>query len=192
MTDYTGSIGYGVDFARAIQGDPLKTPGKEIVAALDEAIRLYPFIDADRQAAAGASYGGHLVNWLLGTTTRFKTMVSHAGLIDMEGQWSTSDVIHHREINAGGPPWGDSPIWDEQSPSSFAANFSTPILLTIGEKDYRVPINQTIAAWSYVQRKQVPGRLLVFHDADHWIMKGSEARYYWEEVHAWLGEYLAD
>ncbi len=192
MTDYTGSIGYGVEFARAIQGDPLETPGEEIVAALDEAIRLYPFIDADRQAAAGASYGGHLVNWLLGTTTRFKTMVSHAGLIDMEGQWSSSDVIHHREINAGGPPWGDSPIWDEQSPSSFADNFQTPILFTIGEKDFRVPINQTIAAWSYVQRKQVPGRLLVFHDADHWIMKGAEAQYYWEEVHRWLAEYLAE
>ena len=192
MTDYTGSVGYGVEFSRAIQGDPLKTPGDEIVAALDEAIRLYPFIDADRQAAAGASYGGHLVNWLLGTTTRFRTLVNHAGLVDLEGQWSSSDVIFHREINALGPPWGDSPIWDEQSPSSYAENFSTPILLTIGEKDFRVPVNQTIAAWSYVQRKQVPGRLLVFHSADHWIMKGAEARYYWEEVHAWLAEYLGD
>ena len=192
MTDYTGSVGYGVDFARAIQGDPLKTPGAEIEAALDEAIRLYPFIDADRQAAAGASYGGHMVNWLLGTTDRFETLVSHAGLIDLEGQWSSSDVIRHREINAGSPPWGNSPIWDEQSPSSYAANFSTPILLTIGELDYRVPLNQTIAAWSYVQRQQVPARLLVFHEADHWIMKGSEARIYWEEVHAWLAQYLGD
>ncbi|MEO1202637.1 MAG: S9 family peptidase, partial [Pseudomonadota bacterium] len=192
MTDYTGSVGYGVEFARNIQGDPLKTPGDEIMAALDEAIRLYPFIDADRQAAAGASYGGHLINWLQGSTTRFSALVGHAGLIDMEGQWSTSDVIYHREINAGGPPWGDSPVWKEQSPSTFAENFATPIMLTIGEKDFRVPINQTIAAWSYMQRMQVPGRLLVFHDADHWIMKGSEARYYWDEVHAWLAEHLSD
>ncbi len=192
MTDYTGSVGYGVEFSRAIQGDPLKTPSDEVVEALDEAIRLYPFIDADRQAAAGASYGGHMINWLQGTTKRFRTLVSHAGLVDLEGQWSTSDVIRHREINAGGPPWGDSPIWKQQSPSSLAANFSTPILLTIGEKDFRVPVNQTIAAWSYVQRQQVPGRLLVFHDADHWIMKGGEARYYWDEVHAWLADYLGD
>ena len=191
MTDYTGSVGYGVEFARGIQGDPLKTPGDEIIEALDEAIKLYPFIDADAQAAAGASYGGHLINWLLGTTNRFRTLVGHAGLMDLEGQWSTSDVILHREINAEGPPWGGSALWDEQSPSMLAANFSTPILLTIGEKDFRVPVNQTIAAWSYVQRQQVPGRLLVFHDADHWIMKGSEARYYWEEVHAWLAEYLS-
>ena len=70
--------------------------------------------------------------------------------------------------------------------------FSTPILLTIGEKDFRVPINQTISAWSYVQRKQVPGRLLVFHDANHWIMKGEEARYFWDEVFAWLDQYLGE
>lgn len=190
MTDYTGSVGYGVEFSRAIQGDPLKTPGDELNEALDEAIRLYPFIDEERQAAAGASYGGHLINWLQGTTNRFRTLVGHAGLVDMEGQWSTSDVVYHREINAEGPPWGDSPIWDRQSPSSYAANFSTPIMLTIGEKDYRVPLNQTIAAWTYLKRKQVPGRLLVFHEADHWIMKGAEARHYWDEVLAWLEKYL--
>ena len=191
MTDYTGSVGYGVEFSRAIQGDPLKTPGDELNEALDEAIRLYPFIDDSRQAAAGASYGGHLINWLQGTTTRYRTLVGHAGLVDLEGQWSTSDAVYHREINAEGPPWSDSPIWEEQSPSSFAANFSTPMMLTIGEKDYRVPVNQTIAAWTYLQRKQVPGRLVVFHDADHWIMKGAEAKHYWEEVHAWLEKWLS-
>lgn len=191
MTDYTGSVGYGVEFSRAIQGDPLKTPGDELNEALDEAIRRYPFIDPNLQAAAGASYGGHLINWLQGTTTRYRTLVGHAGLVDLEGQWSTSDVVYHREINAEGPPWGESPVWDEQSPSSHAANFSTPMMLTIGEKDYRVPVNQTIAAWTYLQRKQVPGRLLVFHDADHWIMKGPEARRYWEEVHAWLDRWLS-
>lgn len=78
------------------------------------------------------------------------------------------------------------------SPSSYADNFSTPMMLTIGEKDYRVPVNQTIAAWTYLQRKQVPGRLLVFHDADHWIMKGAEAKHHWEEVRAWLRKYLLD
>jgi dipeptidyl aminopeptidase/acylaminoacyl peptidase len=190
MTDYTGSVGYGADFSRAIGGDPLKTPGQDLLEAAAAAIERYPFIDADRQAATGASYGGHLVNWLQATTTHFKTLVGHAGLVDLEGQYSSSDGIYHREIMNGGPPWGDSPVWREQSPSTYADRFATPILLTIGEKDYRVPVNQTIAAWSYVQRQQVPGRLLVFHDANHWIMKGEEARYFWNEVHAWLARYL--
>lgn len=190
-TDYTGSVGYGEQFSRNIQGNPLRTPADEILEAVDEAIKRFPFVDGSRMAATGASYGGHLVNWLQGTTTRFDTLVGHAGLVDLEGQWSSSDVIYHREINNGGPAWGDSPVWKEQSPSTYADQFATPMMLTIGEKDYRVPVNQTIAAWSYLKRKNVPGKLLVFHDANHWVMKGPEARHYWNEVHEWLGRYLS-
>jgi dipeptidyl aminopeptidase/acylaminoacyl peptidase len=192
MTDYTGSVGYGEQFSRDIGGDPLKTPGQDLLDAAEVAIERYPFIDASRQAATGASYGGHLVNWLQATTTHFKALVGHAGLVSLEGQYASSDTIFNREVMNGGPPWSDSPVWRAQSPSTYAENFSTPILLTIGEKDFRVPINQTIAAWSYVQRNQVPGRLLVFHDANHWIMKGEEARHFWDELHAWLGKYLLD
>jgi dipeptidyl aminopeptidase/acylaminoacyl peptidase len=192
MTDYTGSVGYGEAFSRDIEGDPLKTPGQDLLEAARVAIERYPYIDESRQAATGASYGGHLVNWLQGTTSHFKALVGHAGLVSLEGQYASSDTIFNREVMNGGPPWGDSPVWREQSPSSYAEHFSTPIMLTIGEKDFRVPINQTIAAWSYVKRNQVPGRLLVFHDANHWIMKGEEARYFWEEVHAWLASHLLD
>lgn len=190
LTDYTGSVGYGAEFSRNIEGDPLKTPGEELIEAADVATERFDFIDPDRQAATGASYGGHLVNWLLATSNRFDVLVGHAGLVDLEGQYSTSDGIYHRERMNGGPPWGDSPVWEEQSPSTYADQFSTPTMLTIGELDYRVPINQTIAAWSYLQRMQVPSRLLVFHDANHWIMKGPEAKYFWDEVHDWLAEYL--
>ena len=192
MTDYTGSVGYGEAFSRDIGGDPLKTPGADLLQAAEVAIERFPFIDGSRQAATGASYGGHLVNWLQATTDHFKTLVGHAGLVSLEGQYASSDGIYHREIMNGGPPWGDSDVWREQSPSTYADRFATPILLTIGEKDYRVPVNQTIAAWSYLQRNQVPGRLLVFHDANHWIMKGEEARYFWNEVHAWLAKYLLE
>ena len=109
LTDYTGSTGYGVDFARAIQGDPLKTPGEELHQAVEEAIARYPAIDGTRVAASGASYGGHLVNWLEATSDRFKCLVGHAGLVSLEGQWSTSDAVYHREINHGGPPGWAAP-----------------------------------------------------------------------------------
>ena len=191
LVDYTGSVGYGAAFSRNIQGDPLATPGEELIEAAQEAARRFDFIDPDRRAATGASYGGHLVNWLLGTTDYFDVFVGHAGLVDLEGQWSTSDVIYHREVMNAGPPW-DSDVWRDQSPSTYAENFSTPTMLTIGLRDYRVPPNQTISAWTYLQRKQVPSRLLVFHDADHWIMNGKEARYFWDEVHDWLATYLKD
>jgi dipeptidyl aminopeptidase/acylaminoacyl peptidase len=190
MPDYTGSVGYGEEFGQAIQGDPLRTPGEEILEVVDAALARYPFLDGSRLAATGASYGGHLVNWLQATTDRFRCLIGHAGLISLEGQWATSDSIYHREINNGGPPWGTSPVWRDQSPSTYADRFATPQLLTIGENDYRVPINQTLAAWTYLKRRQVPSRLIVFHDANHWIMKGGDARYFWQEAHAWLAQYL--
>ena len=113
-------------------------------------------------------------------------------LVSLEGQWSTSDAIYHREINNGGPPWEGGPIWSEQSPARYAARFQTPVLLTIGERDYRVPLNQTLAAWAYLQRQEVPSRLIVFHDANHWIMRGGDARYFWGEVHSWLAQHLSE
>ncbi|MCP4045426.1 MAG: S9 family peptidase [Gammaproteobacteria bacterium] len=192
MTDYTGSVGYGEQFSLDIGGDPLKTPVQDVLDAASVAVERFGFIDESRQAATGASYGGHMINWLQGTTTHFKALVGHAGLVSLEGQYASSDTIFNREIMNGGPSWGESAVWRNQSPSSYADKFSTPVLLTIGEKDFRVPINQTIGAWSYLQRNQVPGRLLVFHDANHWIMKGEEAKYFWEEVHTWLAKYLLD
>jgi dipeptidyl aminopeptidase/acylaminoacyl peptidase len=192
LTDYTGSVGYGAAFAQAIQGDPFVTPGKELHEAVDEAIKRYPAIDETKVAASGASYGGHLVNWLQATSDRFVCLIGHAGLISLEGQWATSDEVYHRELNQGGPPWEGSPIWKEQSPSSFSSNFSTPVLLTIGEKDYRVPLNQTLAAWTLLQRMNVPSKLLVYHQANHWIMSGPDAAHFWSEVHQWLAKYLKD
>jgi dipeptidyl aminopeptidase/acylaminoacyl peptidase len=190
MTDFTGSTGYGEKFAQQIQGDPFIGPAAEINEAADEAIRQYKFIDGSRQAAAGASYGGHLVNWLQATTTRYKCLVSHAGLINLESQWGTSDTIYHREVNSGGPVWEQGPVWREQNPIRFAKNFRTPILLTVGENDFRVPLNQTLENWSVLQRMRVPSRLIVFPEENHWIQKGENSRFFYRELHAWLKKYL--
>ncbi|HJQ69839.1 MAG TPA: S9 family peptidase [Blastocatellia bacterium] len=192
MTDFTGSTGYGEKFAQDIQGDPFIGPSAEINEAADEAIRLYKFVDGSRQAAAGASYGGHLVNWLQATTTRYKCLVSHAGLINLESQWGTSDSIYHREVNNGGPVWEQGRIWREQNPIRFAKNFRTPILLTVGENDFRVPLNQTLENWSVLQRLRVPSRLIVFPDENHWIQKGENSRFFYRELHAWLKKYLTN
>ncbi len=190
LTNYSGSTGFGEAFAQSIQGDPFKGPGNEINEGADEAIRLYPFIDGSRQAAAGASYGGHLANWMQATTTRYKTLISHAGLINLESQWGTSDVIYSREVNNGGPVWEQGPVWREQNPIRFAANFRTPILLSVGENDFRVPLNQTLENWSVLQRLRIPSRLIVWPDENHWILKGENSRYFYQEVHGWLKKYL--
>lgn len=190
LTNYTGSTGFGERFAREIHLDPLAGPADEINQAADEAIRRFPFIDGSRQAAAGASYGGHLANWMQATTTRYKCLVSHAGLINLESQWGTSDHIYHREVMLGGPFWEGGKVWREQNPIRRAAHFRTPILLTIGERDYRVPLNQTIENWSVLQRLRIPSRLVVFERANHWILNGEDNRFFYQEVLAWLKKYL--
>ncbi|MBJ7311094.1 prolyl oligopeptidase family serine peptidase [Rugamonas sp. CCM 8940] len=196
LTDYKGSTGYGEEFARAIQFDPLKGPGEHIDQAVDEAVKKYNFIDGSKLAAGGASYGGHLANWLQATTTRYKAFVSHAGEMDLVMQWGTSDSIVGREVNSGGPVWADLPVWREQSPVMQAGNhakgtgFLTPILISVGELDYRVPANNALMNFATQQRLNVPSKLLVFPDENHWILKGENSRYFYSEVHGWLATYL--
>jgi len=190
LTNYSGSTGFGEAFARSIQGDPLEGPANEINEAADEAIKRYAFIDAARQAAGGASYGGHLTNWLAVTTDRYKALVSHAGLYDLRTQWTTSDVVYNRERNIGGPAWEELPLWKEQSPFYRSAKLKTPILVTFGERDYRVPVNNGLEFWTILQRQDVPSRLVVFPDENHWILKGENSRYFYSEVHGWLAKYL--
>jgi dipeptidyl aminopeptidase/acylaminoacyl peptidase len=190
LTNYTGSTGFGEKFSQNIQGDPLEGPANEINEAADEAIRKYPFIDGSRQAAGGASYGGHLANWLAVTTTRYKALVSHAGLSDLAMQWGTSDVVYSRERNSGGPPWENNPVWTKQNPLSYAGRLKTPMLVTVGERDYRVPMNNAIQMYSALQRMQVPSRLVVFPDENHWVLKGENSRFFYAQVHEWLARWL--
>ena len=191
LTNYTGSTGFGEKFAQAIQGDPLEGPGVEVNQAADEAIRKFPFIDATRQVAGGASYGGHLTNWLAVTTTRYKALVSHAGLFDQAQQWGTSDTIWGRERNAGGPPWEHAEVWTKQNPLLRAGQLRTPMLVTVGERDYRVPMNNALQLWSALQRMKVPSRLIVFPEENHWVMRGENSRFFYGEVHAWIARWLA-
>lgn len=189
-TDYRGSTGYGEAFTLDILGDPLRGPADDINRAADEAIRRYPFIDAERQAAGGASYGGHLANWLEATTTRYRCLISHAGLASLASQWATSDAIHHRELMMGGPFWESPEAWREHSPVAHAKSFKTPMLLSIGENDYRVPLNNTLEMYAVLQRMRVPTRLLAWPDENHWILKGENSRLFYREVHDWLARWL--
>jgi dipeptidyl aminopeptidase/acylaminoacyl peptidase len=189
-TDYRGSTGYGEQFTLDILGDPLRGPANDINEAADEAIRLYPFIDSTRQCAAGASYGGHLANWMEASTDRYKCLISHAGLASLYAQWSTSDSIYHRELMMGGPFWEKPEAWLDQSPTTYAKKFKTPMLVSVGENDFRVPLNNSLEMWSVLQRQQVPSRLLVWPETNHWITKGEDSRRFYEEVHGWMEKWM--
>jgi dipeptidyl aminopeptidase/acylaminoacyl peptidase len=191
-TDYRGSTGYGEKFSLDILGDPLKGPAEDINDAADDAIKKFPFIDGTRQAAAGASYGGHLANWMEGTTSRYRAIVSHAGLASLDMQWGMSDGIYHRELMMGGPYWQNPQKWIEQSPLAKAGNFRTPMLLSVSDNDFRVPQGNTLTIYAALQRMNVPAKLLVWPDENHWITKGENSRVFYREVRAWLEKYLAE
>ena len=190
LTDYTGSTGYGEKFSQDILGDPLKGPAQEINEAADDAIKRYAFIDASRQAAGGGSYGGHLANWMQASTNRYKCLVSHAGMVNSESQYLTSDYLWGREVMNGGAPWINIKPWNEQNPIRFAANFKTPVLIIVGEKDFRVPMNNSIENFGLLQRLKIQSKLLVFPDENHWILKPENSRFWYKEVHEWLNKYI--
>jgi dipeptidyl aminopeptidase/acylaminoacyl peptidase len=190
MTDYTGSVGYGEKFTQDIQFDPFKGPGQEIQEAAADAINRFSYIDGSKQAAGGASYGGHLANWMQASTSHYKCLIAHAGLVNSEAQWGTSDVIWGRELMNGGAPWVPTKTWKEQNPMRFAANFKTPMLLTVGENDFRVPINNTLENWSIHQRLQIPSKLIVFPGENHWILNPDNSKFHYSEIQGWLAKYL--
>lgn len=190
LTNYTGSTGFGEKFGQDIQFDPFKGPGDEINEAAADAVKRFAFIDGSRQAAGGASYGGHLANWLEATTTHYKCLISHAGLVNSEAQWGTSDVIYQREVMNGGTPWELTKTFKEQNPIRYAANFKTPMLVTVGEQDFRVPLNNSLENWSALQRMKVPSKLIVFPEENHWILKAENSRFFYQQLHEWLKTYL--
>ncbi len=192
LTNYSGSTGFGEEFARRIQGDPLRGPALEINQAADVAIERFGFIDGDRQCAGGASYGGHLANWMQGATDRYRCLISHAGLVNLITQWGTSDAVFHREANLGAPPWEDPDVWLDQNPLMYAQNWQTPVLVTMGKKDERVPLANVLEYWTALQRQQVESRLLVYPDEDHWIMSGHNSRHFYGEIADWLARWLKD
>ncbi|HEX6161579.1 MAG TPA: S9 family peptidase [Thermoanaerobaculia bacterium] len=191
LTNYSGSTGFGEEFAQFIQGDPLRGPAEEILEAADEAIKRYPYIDATRQVAGGASYGGHLASAMEAWSgTRFKALVNHAGLVNLESQWGTSDTIYSRELMNLGPVWEQGAVWREQNPVRYASQFKTPMLLSIGEKDFRVPLNNTLENFALLQRLRIPTRLLVWPEENHWILSGENSRVFYREVDQWLRRFV--
>lgn len=186
-----GSTGFGEAFARSINGAWGDKPTEDLLKANDYLFATIPAIDRDNIAAAGASYGGYFATWLLGHTKVFKTLVNHAGVSDFMGQYGadittygfTKDVL-------GGTPWDSPEAMQRNNPVAYAANFSTPMLITHGEKDYRVPYGQGIALYGILQTMRVPSRLVVFPDENHWILSPQNSIYWNYEVQAWLARYI--
>jgi dipeptidyl aminopeptidase/acylaminoacyl peptidase len=189
MINFHGSTGYGQGFTDSISGDWGGKPYEDIMKGLDYALANYKFIDSDRMCAAGASYGGYMINWLEGHTDRFKCLISHAGLFDLRGEWGGTEELWFPEWDLKGTPW-TSELYQKFSPSYYVPNFKTPCLVIHGQQDFRIPVEQAIQMFTSLQRVGVPSRFIYFPDETHFVVKPQNAEFWWKNVHEWLAKYL--
>jgi len=185
-----GSTGFGQAYTDAVRGDWGGVPFDDIMRLTDAAIAAGE-LDGARACAAGASYGGYMVNWINGHTDRFRCLVTHAGEFDSFAAYFDTEELWFPEWEKG-LPWERPEAYRRESPSTFLASWKTPTLVTHGELDYRVTVTQGISTFTALQRRGVESRLLVFPDENHWILKPRNSRVFHEEVLGWIGRHLAD
>lgn len=185
-----GSEGYGARFREEVSRDYGGRCYLDLMAGLDHVLAGYPFVDAGRQAAVGGSFGGYSVNWIMGHTTRFKCLVSHAGLYNLAAFYGATEELWYPAWDMGETPWTMPELYARWSPHTQAAAFATPTLVTHGEIDFRVPVTEGLSLFTTLRVKGVPARLLYFPDEGHVIEKPQNNVRWWKEIHRWLAEYL--
>jgi dipeptidyl aminopeptidase/acylaminoacyl peptidase len=187
-----GSTGYGQEFTDEITMDWGGRVYTDLMNGLDHALATYEFLDGDDMAAAGASYGGYMMNWFQGHTDRFRTIINHDGLFDLRSMYFATEELWFPEWEFGGPPWEGSEAYDRWNPAASVEEWDTPMLIIHGEQDFRVPFEQGLAAFTALRRRDVPARLLVFPDEGHWVLRPSNALVWWDTIYDWLDRWLGE
>jgi dipeptidyl aminopeptidase/acylaminoacyl peptidase len=189
MINFHGSTGYGQKFTDSISGDWGGKPYVDLMKGLDYVEKTYPFIDKNRVAALGASYGGYMANWLLGHTNRFKCIVSHDGMFNAEATYGTTEELWFANWEFGGPPWKKRDVYRKWSPHEYAANFKTPTLVVHGQNDYRLDVSQGFDLFTTLQVLKVPSKMLYFPDEGHWVLKPQNSQLWYKTVNDWVDQW---
>ena len=191
--NFHGSPGYGQEFTDSISADWGGAPFIDLVKGQQYLVENFPFIDKDRLAAAGASYGGFMINWMAGHSDEFKypfrCLVSHDGIFDARSMYYSTEELWFEEWEYGGVPW-ESALYEKWNPANFVERFKVPMLVVHSEKDYRVPVCQGLMLFTALQRRGVESRMLYFPDENHFVQKPQNARLWWRTVLGWFAEHL--
>lgn len=189
-----GSTGYGQRFVNEISGDWGGKAYTDIMNGTAEVLRRNAFIDKNRIGAAGASYGGYMINWIEGHNNdprfRFKVLVCHDGVYNLESMYGGTEELWFPNWEFKGTPWTNPVMYSRWSPNKFVNNFKTPILVIHGELDYRVPIGEGLQLYTAAQRMGVDSKLLIFPDEGHWVLKPQNSQLWYHTVLGWLDKYL--
>jgi dipeptidyl aminopeptidase/acylaminoacyl peptidase len=184
-----GSIGYGQPYTAAISKDWAGKVYQDVMKVTD-ALEQLPYVDPARVGAMGWSYGGYMMNWLLGHTKRFKALVSMMGLYDLVSFYGATEELWFPEWDVGGTPWDSAETYRSASPSSYAARFSTPTLVISGMRDYRVPYTQSLQLFTALRRRGVPARLILLPNDGHWPSYVKSMPLYYAAHLDWFHRYL--
>lgn len=191
MVNFHGSTGFGQKFTDSISGDWGGKPYDDLMLGLDYALGKYTWLDSNRVAALGASFGGWMINWINGHTDRFRCLVNHDGLFDLYSMYYSTEELWFPEWEMQGTPYKNPELYDKFSPSKYVDKWKTPTLVIHGEKDYRVPITEGIATFTALQRKGVPSRFLYFPSENHWVLNPNNSIVWHKEVLSWLEKWLS-
>jgi dipeptidyl aminopeptidase/acylaminoacyl peptidase len=190
MINPRGSTGYGQAFIDGINGDWGGKPFEDLMKGLDYVEKTYPFVDKDRECALGASYGGYMINWILGHTNRFKCLVSHDGMFNAESAYGSTEELWFNEWEFKGTPWTNRALYRKMSPHEYAAQFKTPTLVVHGQLDYRLDVSEGFQLFTTLQRLKVPSKMLYFPDEGHWVLKPQNSQLWYKTVNGWVDEHI--
>ena len=188
MPNPRGSFGYGQKFTEEIKDDWGGKVYDDIMAAVDHVATL-PYVQPEHMAAAGGSYGGYMIDWMLGHTQRFKAFISHAGVFDLRSMFGATEELWFPIWEFNGTPWDNPETYAKWSPSYYVKDFHTPTLVIHGELDFRVPYTQGLQLFTALQLQKVPSKLLEFPDEGHWIMKPQNSVLWYNTFLEWIGEW---
>jgi dipeptidyl aminopeptidase/acylaminoacyl peptidase len=189
MPNPRGSTGYGQKFIDDINGDWGGKVYNDIMSVVDH-VAVLPYADPGRMAAAGGSYGGYMIDWMLGHTTRFKAMVTHDGVFDLRSEAGATEELWFPLWEFRGMPWDNPEMYSKWSPSNYVKDFKTPTLIFHGELDYRVPVEQGLQLFTALQMQKVPSKIVLFPDEGHWVLKPQNSMLWYDQFLEWIGEWL--
>ncbi|PMG77741.1 peptidase S9 [Shewanella sp. 10N.286.51.B7] len=187
MVDFHGSTGYGQAFTDSISKDWGGKPLEDLQKGLAAVGQQQKWLDTDNACALGGSYGGYMMNWFQGNwSDGFQCLVNHAGLFDMRSMYHVTEELWFPEYEFGGTYTENKELYEKFNPVNYVENWKTPMLVIHGEKDYRVPYGQGLAAFTYMQRNDIPSELLMFPDENHWILNQDNLQQWYKNVLGWM------
>jgi len=181
-----GSVGYGQKFTDEISGDWGGKVYVDLMNSYDYAVSNFKFIDKKNTFAAGASYGGYMINWIEGHTDRFNALVCHDGVFNTESMYGSTEELWFPEWEFKGAPWENRELYQKWSPHTYAQNFKTPMLVVHSANDFRVPESQAFELFTSLQRMGVESKFLYFPDETHFVTKPQNSKLWWNTIFDWF------